>query len=46
MKPEKNSIFLKNGKTKIFVITRVESLEFSRSQMMKQTSPLNLSREI
>ena len=35
VKPEKNSIFLKKGKT---VIT-VENRKFSRSRMMKWTSP-------
>ena len=42
VKPEKNSIFLKNGKTVILV----ENRKFSRSRMMKQTAPLNSSREI
>ena len=28
VKPEKNSIFLKNGKTKFFVIVQVENLDF------------------
>ena len=42
VKPEKNSIFLKKGKTVILV----ENQKFSRSWMMKRTSPLNSSREI
>ena len=42
VKPGKNSIFLKNGKTVISVGKR----KFSRSRMMKQTSPLNSSHEI
>ena len=42
VKPEKNSIFLKNGKTVISVGNR----KFSKSQMTKQTSPFNSSREI
>ena len=42
VKPEKNSIFLKKGKMVILVETR----KFSRSRMMKQTTPLNSSREI
>ena len=41
-KPEKNSIFLKKGKT----VISVENRKFSRSQMMKRTEPLNSSREI
>ena len=39
---EKNSIFLKNGKT----VISVENRKFSRSRMMKQTTPLNSSHEI
>ena len=42
VKPEKNSIFLKNGKTVISVKNR----KFSRSRMTKRTSPLNSSHEI
>ena len=42
VKPEKNSIFLKKGKTVILV----EKRKFSRSQMKKRTAPLNSSREI
>ena len=42
IKPRKNLIFLKNGKT----IISVGNWKFSRSQMMKRTSPLNLSCEI
>ena len=42
VKPGKNSIFLKKGKTVILV----ESHKFSRSRMMKWTSPLNSSLEI
>ena len=42
VKPEKNSIFLKNGKT----IISVENRKFSRSWMTKRTVPLNSSREI
>ena len=42
VKPEKNSIFLKNGKT----VISVENRKFSRSQMTKRTAPLNSSREI
>ena len=42
VKPEKNSIFLKKGKTVILV----EKRKFSRSRMMKRTVPLNSSREI
>ena len=42
VKPRKNSIFLKNGKTLI----SVENQKFYRSQMMKQTSLLNLSLKI
>ena len=39
---EKNSIFLKKGKTVISVKNR----KFSRSRMTKRTTPLNSSREI
>ena len=39
---EKNSIFLKNGKT----VISVENRKFSRSRMTKRTAPLNSSREI
>ena len=42
VKPEKISIFLKNGKTVILV----ENRKFSRSRMMKRIAPLNSSREI
>ena len=42
VKPEKNSIFLKIGKT----IILVENRKFSRSRMTKQIAPFNLSREI
>ena len=42
VKPEKNSIFLKKGKT----VISVENRKFSRSWMTKRTVPLNLSREI
>ena len=42
IKPGKNSIFLKNGKT----IISVENRNFSRSRMTKRTSPLNSSCEI
>ena len=42
VKPEKNSIFLKNGKT----VISVENRKFSRSRMTKQTALLNSSREI
>ena len=42
VKPGKNSFFLKNGKTVILI----ENQQISRSRMMKQTSPLNSSREI
>ena len=41
-KTRENSNFLKNGKTVILVKT----LNFSRYQMMKQTSPLESSCEI
>ena len=39
---EKNSIFLKKGKTVILV----ENRKFSRSRMTKRTTPLNSSRKI
>ena len=39
---EKNSIFLKKGKT----IILVENLKFSKSRMTKRIAPLNSSREI
>ena len=42
VKPEKNSIFLKNGKMVILVQNR----KFSRSRMTKRTAPLNSSRGI
>ena len=42
VKRGKNSIFLKKGKTVILV----ENHKFFRSQMTKQTSPLNSSHEI
>ena len=42
VKPRKNSIFLKNGKTVISVGNR----KFSRSRITKRTSPLNSSHEI
>ena len=42
VKTEKNSIFLKNGKTVILV----ENQKFSRSRMTKRIAPLNSSREI
>ena len=42
VKPEKNSIFLKNGKT----VISVENRKFSKSWMTKRTAPLNSSREI
>ena len=42
VKPEKNSIFLKNGKT----VISVENRKFSRSRMTKRTALLNSSREI
>ena len=41
-KTEKNSIFLKKGKT----VISVENQKLSRSRMMKQTTPLSSSREI
>ena len=42
VKPGKNSIFLKNGKTVILI----ENRKFSRSRMTKRISPLNSSHEI
>ena len=42
VKPDKNSIFLKNGKTVILV----ENRKFSRSMMTKRTASLNSSRKI
>ena len=42
IKPRKNSIFLKNGKTVILVGNH----KFSRSPMTKRPSPLNSSHEI
>ena len=42
VKPGKNSIFLKNGKT----IISVENWKFSKSRIMKRTSPLNSCHEI
>ena len=42
VKPEKNSIFLKKGKTVILI----ENRKFSRSRMTKRTASLNSSREI
>ena len=42
IKPEKNSIFLKKGKTVILI----ENRKFFRSRMMKRTSSLNSSHEI
>ena len=42
VKPRKNSLFLKKGKTVILI----ENRTFSRSRMMKQTVPLNSSHEI
>ena len=41
-KTQENSIFLKKGKT----VISVENRKFSRSWMMKWTSPLNSSSEI
>ena len=41
VKPEKNSIFFKKGKTVILIGNK----KFSRSRMMKRTSPLNSSHE-
>ena len=42
VKPRENPIFSKNGK--IVILVKIQN--FSRSQMTKQTSPLELSREI
>ena len=42
VKPDKNSIFLKMGKT----VISVEKWKFSRSRMTKRTAPLNSSRKI
>ena len=42
VKPEKNSIFLKNGNT----VISVENRKFSRSRMTKRTAPLDSSRKI
>ena len=42
VKPKKNSIFLKKGKT----VISVENRKFSRSQMTKRITPLNSSRKI
>ena len=42
VKPEKNSIFLKKGKT----VISVENRKFYRSRMTKRTALLNSSREI
>ena len=42
VKPEKNSIFLKNGKT----VISVENRKFSKSRMTKRIASLNSSREI
>ena len=42
VKPEKNSIFLKKGKT----VISVENRKFSRSRMTKRIEPLNSFREI
>ena len=42
VKLEKNSIFMKKGKT----VISVENWKFSRSRMTKRTAPLNSSREI
>ena len=42
VKPEKNSIFLKKGKT----VISIENRKFSISRMMKRTTLLNSSREI
>ena len=39
---EKNSFFLKKGKT----VISVENRKFSKSWMTKRTAPLNSSREI
>ena len=42
MKPRENIIFMKKGK--MVILVKIEN--FSRSRMMKRTSPLELSREI
>ena len=42
VKPRENPNFLKNGK----MVISVKIQNFSRSRMMKQTSPLESSREI
>ena len=42
VKPDKNSIFLKNGKT----VISVENRKFSRSRLTKRIAPLNSSGEI
>ena len=42
VKPRENPNFLKNGK----MVISVKIYNFSRSRMMKQTSPLESSREI
>ena len=42
VKPGKNSIFLKKGKT----VISVENRKFSRSRMMKRIASLHLSRKI
>ena len=42
VKLEKNSIFLKNGKT----VISVENQKFFRSRITKRIAPLNSSREI
>ena len=42
VKPKKNSIFLKKGKT----VISVENRKFSISWKTKRTAPLNSSREI
>ena len=42
VKPEKNSIFMKKGKT----IILVENRKFFRSRMMKRTASLNSFRKI
>ena len=42
VKPEKNSIFQKKGKT----VISVENRKFSRSRMTKRIAPLNSSRKI
>ena len=42
MKPRENLFFLENGK--MVILVKIQN--FSRSRMMKQTSPLELSYEI